>query len=196
MELEPLNDARVDALLNGMMLTAKYNREQIGYDDEERFMPVALLLGQHFETTIIPCNWRDEREKYALMGGVSEYAKKHFIRAVVLITDTRWTVPKDVTPILGLPPFEEVGLDIWKSRYSKALNQPPYNGQIKNLPRHCWHEAVMVIMKAPELKGKIPSRFAQYERGPNNTIHWLSPDRSQPKDDRTIHFNLLPDWWD
>jgi hypothetical protein len=103
------------------------------------------------------------------------------------------TTAPEVAPFLGLPPLEEIGVEAWGKLYSRALTER-YDGQIKNLPRQYWKEALCIVMKGPELHGKIPMRMAQYERGPNDSIHWL-PTKSGDEYG-AFHFNLLPDWWD
>jgi hypothetical protein len=61
------------------------------------------------------------------------------------------------------------------------------------MPRQCWHEAIVVVAKGPEFKGKIPMRMARYERGHGDTIHWLPP--MKDNEYGASEFNLLPDWW-
>jgi hypothetical protein len=152
------------------------------------------MLGPNFETASIPAIWKNEEEKYHVMRGVSYTAKKSLCRAVILISDTRWTTATpELAEFLGIPPLDEIGVEAWGKRYSRAITER-FDGQLKNLPRQFWQEAIVIVMKGPELHGKIPLRMAQYERGPNDSIHWLP--MKQDDDARAMHFNLLPDWWD
>jgi hypothetical protein len=186
-----LDDKKIDDLLNGLMLMAKQNRANIPYSKDEAFAQVLMFLGPNFETVFAPAMWNNEAEKYTVMRGVSKMAKELLCRAVVLITDTRWTNTNEVDQFLGLPPVTEIGVEAWGKRYSRILTEK-YDGQIKNLPRQYWHEAIVIVMKGPEFKGKIPMRFAEYERGPNDSIHWV---KSVGVETGAAHFNLLPDWW-
>jgi hypothetical protein len=188
-----LDDKKIDDLLNGLMLMAKQNRANIPYSKDDAFAQVLVFLGPNFETAFAPAMWNNEAEKYHVMRGVSEVAKQMLCRAVVLISDTRWTNNLEVAEFLGLPPLKEIGLEAWGKQYSRILSEK-YDGQLKNLPRQYWHEAIVIIMKGPELKGKIPMRLAEYERGPNDSIHWIAT--TEVNEDRgAAKFNLLPDWW-
>jgi hypothetical protein len=188
-----LDDKKIADLLDGLMLKAKDTRAAIPYSKEDAFAQCILMLGPNFEPETLPALWRNEREKYDVMRNVSALAKMTCTRLVVLITDTRWTnATPELCEFLGVPPVEEIGAEAWGKRYSRAITEK-YDGLLKNLPRQYWKEAICIIMKGPELKGKIPMKMAQYERGPNDSIHWL---REGGMDgERAFHFNLLPDWW-
>jgi hypothetical protein len=188
-----ITDQKIDDLLDALMLKAKDVRTGIPYSKEEQFPQCLTMIGQNFEAATVPALWKDEAEKYHVMRNVSALAKLSFTRLVVLITDVRWTTSPEVAKFLGIPELEEIGVEAWGKQYTRVLTAR-FGGEVKNLPRQYWHEAVCVVMKGPELKGKIPLRMAHYERGPNDSIHWL-PTKSDT-DYSGMHFNLLPDWWD
>jgi hypothetical protein len=187
-----LNDAAIDRLLDGLMMTAKYQREKIPYSRDEAFTNVLVFIGPNGEAVTQPITWADENEKYMRMQAVSIVAKEMLCRAVVLVTDTRWTNADDLHAFLGIPSVAEMGLKEWGKHYSRILRER-FDGQIKNMPHEYWHEAICVVMKGPEFKGKIPTRMAEYERGPNDRVRWVAPKPGSSFE--TGHFNLLPDWW-
>jgi hypothetical protein len=181
-----------DNLLNALILKAKDQRMKIPYSQEEGFTQSVLAIGQNFDVATLPVTWRNEAEKYHVMRVVSDVAKDALCRAIILISDVRWTQSNEVQDFLGIKPVEEIGHQEWQKQYRRILTAK-FDGQLKNLPRRCWHEAIVVVMKGPEFKGKIPMRMARYERGHGDTIHWLP----QLKDEEygAAEFNLLPDWW-
>jgi hypothetical protein len=188
-----LDEKKINELLDAIMLKARDNRTQIPYSREDSFPQCVLFIGPNFEPAAQPVTWRNEDEKYHMMRGVSEVAKEMLCRAIILVTDTRWTNSDEVQQVLGIKPIKEIGLEEWRKQYSHIVTTK-YGGYLKNMPRQCWHEAILVVAKGPEFKGKIPMRMARYERGHGDTIHWLPP--MKPEDEyRASEFNLLPDWW-
>jgi hypothetical protein len=187
-----LDEKKAYELIDSLMLKAKDERMKIPYSQEEGFPQCVLAIGPNFEAASFPAMWRNEQEKYHVMRVVSDVAKDTFSRAVVLVTDTRWTTNEEVQDFLGIKSISEIGLEAWQKQYRRILTEK-YDGQVKNLPRQYWHEAIVVIMKGPELKGKIPMRIALYERGENDAIRWLLPKKGTEYG--ASHFNLLPDWW-
>lgn len=185
-----LTQEKIDELLDTLMLVAKQQRAKIPHSNVDGFAQAIVFLGPNLEPASHPITWRDEREKYAKMRAVSRVAQEMFCQAIVLITDVRWVSNEKAEKFLGLPKLEEVGLDKWGDLYKREITKR-YKGYVGNAPAELYSEAIMVIMKGPRLKG-VPTRTAQYEKGPNDSIRWL------PKADvvgETMRFNLLPDWW-
>jgi hypothetical protein len=123
------------------------------------------------------------------MKAVSETAREMFCQAVCLVTDTRWVEEDKAVKILGIPPLSEVGMEKFTQNYQRVVTER-FGGYLGNAPSELYTKAIVIAMKGPRLDGP-QSIAAPYERGPNDTIHWLSY-LHKPK---TIHFNLLPDWW-
>jgi hypothetical protein len=185
-----LTQKKIDELLDKLLMIAKDQRSAVPYSKVDGFAQALVFLGPNLEPAAHEARWRNESEKYALMRAVSEVAKKMLCQAVVLITDVRWVSNEKAEKMLGLPPLKEIGLEKWGELYKREVTKR-YKGYLGNAPPELYNEAIMVIMKGPRLKG-VPTRTAQYEKGPNDSIRWL------PKIDvegETTHFNLLPDWW-
>jgi hypothetical protein len=187
-----LDDKTIDGILNDLMIEAKRNREKIPHSREDGFAQALVFVGPNLEIASAPALWRDEREKYAMMRAVSETAKQVLCRAVILISDTRWIDADKVQDFLGIKPIAEIGVEAWQKEYRRILTEK-FDGQIRNLPRPLWSEAILIVMKGPELKGKIPSVMARYEAGPGDTIRWI-PTLANTEQ-HTAKFDLLPDWW-
>jgi hypothetical protein len=186
-----LTQARIDEILDGMMLVAKQQRTQIPYSKVDAFAQVLMFLGPNLEVATYPAIWRNEKEKYALMRAVSEAAKKTLAQAVILISDVRWVENSRAEKILGLPPLAEVGVEEWQTLYKREITKR-YGGYLGKAPPELYSEAIMAIMKGPRLNG-VPTRMAVYEKGENDSIRWLP---KHPESEGITHkFNLLPDWW-
>lgn len=187
MELTP---EKIDGILDTLMLVAKQKRAEIPYSNVDGFAQAIVFLGPNFEIDSHPITWRTEPEKYAKMRAVSKVAQEMFCQAVILVSDVRWVDSDKAAKFLGIPTHQEVGLEKWQDLYKREITKR-YKGYLGNAPAELYSEAIMVIMKGPRLKG-VPTRTAQYEKGPNDSIRWL------PKADvvgETMRFNLLPDWW-
>lgn len=184
-----LTQQKINELLDGLMMAAKYQREKIPYSKTDAFPQVLVFLGPELEPCVQPANWRNEQEKYAMMAAVSKVAEMMLCQAVVLITDVRWVEHTKAEKMLGLPSLEEIGVDKWGELYKREVTKR-YKGYLGNAPPELYSEAIIAVMKGPGLN-QIPIRAASYEKGPNDSIHWL------PKTDvgKVAHFNLLPDWW-
>lgn len=185
-----LNEEKIDEILDAMMLIAKQRRAEIPYSKTDSFPQQLLFLGPNLEVGTVPITWCDESEKYTKMRAVSQVAQEMFCQAVILITDVRWVESVKASKLLGLPQLEEVGLEKWQKLYRREITKR-YEGYLGNAPAELYSEAVMAVMKGPKLKG-IPTRFAVYEKGENDSIRWLPKKKVS---ESTMSFNLLPDWW-
>jgi hypothetical protein len=183
-----MDQEKIDGILEILLKEAKRTRAAIPYSKEDAMAQAVILIGPHLEIETIPIGWRNEQEKYARMRIISDIAKELFCTAACLVSDTRWVHSDDIGPYLGIPPIAEIGVEAWSKQYGHILKEK-YGEEVKNLPRHLWSEAVVVVMKGPRLNGPH-FRAARYECGPNDTIRWLPT-----ANEGVQHFNLLPDWW-
>jgi hypothetical protein len=180
---------KITQIVEMQLELAKKNRERIPYSQTDAFANAVLLIGPTFEVACLPGLWRNEEEKYRFMGAVRKTAEASLSMAVVLITDTRWVEGDKIAPLLGIPTVEELGVEEWQTRYRRAVTEK-FKGYVGNMPAEWYSEAVMVIAKGPGF-GTI-ARSARYEKGPNDSIKWLSENWTEMG---VHHFNLLPDWW-
>jgi hypothetical protein len=183
------------ALVHGMMETAKGNRASYKYSEDEKMMPVAIIVGEK-ETMVVGIRWKDDREKWAMMKTISEIARARSARVVGFASDTRW-VKSDVLcryykrPLPNLT--RAVDLAEFKKWYFALLAS--VGGGIKKLPREVWSEAVLVAAKGPEI-GTI-TRLASYIEGPNDTVLFQpgAADEMASSFEYIHSLKLLPDWW-
>ncbi len=187
MTKEELN-AKLDAVLKKAMIGAQMQREKIPYSEKDGFPHMLIFLGPNFEMKYAPVGWDSDRRKKLVMRAVSELAKQMFCTAVILISDARWADSRKIGPVLGLPTVEEVGLNEYTRRYVDALDQR-FGGYMGNMPPEYFSEAVVVVAKGPRFGVKM--EWAQYERGENDGIKWITNDYEMGLQS----FNLLPDWW-
>lgn len=180
--------AKINGLLQKLMLAAQLQRSKIPYSEIDSFTNMLVFLGPNLEPATQSITWANENEKYAKMRAVSRVAKEMFCTAVILISDTRWVEDQKIAPLLGIPTAEEVGGERFQELYSKAIAER-FKGYVGNMPPEWYSEAIIVVAKGPTCG--ILSQFAPYEKGPNDGIHWLKSDAKIAQQ----RFNLLPDWW-
>jgi hypothetical protein len=182
----------VKELLNGWVLIAREDRARHGYSAEEAFVPKFAIIGPNDEVSMGVALWRNEQEKYAMMSAVAETARKAFAQAIVLVSDTRWVMSDvfckhfKIEPPASLTPEN---LKAYQKQYLAILRE--HDGQMKNLPRHLWREAVMVAIKGPRCG--THTLMAPYDQGPNDSVHYLPVE--MPQGDRRQQMNLIPEWW-
>jgi hypothetical protein len=147
-----------------------------------------MFIGPNDENFVTPAQWRDEREKYAVMSAAAEVARKTFAQAILLASDVRWLKSETFCEHfkINAPRIpEEVAA--YQQQYLAILRE--YDGQMKNLPRQLWQEAVIVAIKGPRCG--THTILAPYDRGPNDTVHYLPPEN----DFARTEMNLIPEWW-
>lgn len=182
-------ELKVEQILDELLEAAKWRRASIPYSENEGMEQMVVFVGPEGEIASQSLTWNDEREKYAKMRAVSEIAKKTLTVAIVMISDTRFTKSDKFGEYFHLPPISEIGFEQWQKEYKTILNGI-YGGLIKNLPRELWTEAVLTVIKGPQIP--CQSRMAAYTEGPNDSIQFI--ETADMKSDGT-KFNLLPDWW-
>lgn len=177
------------ALLHGMMETAKGCRAMYKYSEDEKMMPVCIIVGQA-ETMVVGTKWRNEEEKWAMMKIISNTAREHKARIVGFATDTRWVKSDKLCAYYNHPLPELENIEGFKKWYMELLRS--VGGSVKNFPRELWDEAVMVAAKGPEI-GTIV-KMETYIEGPNDTVVF-SGTSDDPSQNYRHDLKLLPDWW-
>jgi hypothetical protein len=178
-------------MMGDLIEVAKEKRAEDGYKKgDERFVPVALLFVPDLDPAVIPLTWDTNDQKRNLMRALSLTARQVGAEAIALITDTRWTNSERISEYYNLPTVAQVGIEEFGRLYNKLRNER-YDGEIKNMPREVWEEAVTVMMKGPGLTPQV--RMAHYKEAANDGIEWLEEKTTNA--DNRAEFMLLPDWW-
>jgi hypothetical protein len=181
----------VNGLLNKLMLTAKEDRARSKYSEDESFVPKLIFIGLEDQVAVTPAGWRSEEEKYAMMRAAAEAARLTFSQAIAVASDVRWVVSDAFCEHFQIEhprSMEPAHIEEFQKRYLAILSE--HDGQVKNLPRQLWKEAVMVAIKGPRCG--THARLAPYDRGPGDTVHYLPRD---PEEEHRYQMNLIPEWW-
>jgi hypothetical protein len=179
---------KFDDLLRLTLEKAKTNRAKFGYSGEAKFAPCALVIGPHCEQAVLPMKWSTAREKRVMMAALSHAARSQNASAVVLITDVRWCDAQKFSDYFHLEPVAKIGLEAWEKEYSEIIRG--VYGNMSQLPRELWSEAVTVAGKGPLVGEQI--LMATYREGKNDSVEWVD---EGPKKD-AVNMYLLEDWWE
>lgn len=182
---------RMHEMMVALLKIAKEIRAQDGYKGgDEKFPTTALMFVPDLDPSTIPLAWDTNEQKRRIMKALAATARIAGAEAVAIISDTRWTESNRVSEYFNLPTVKQVGFDEFARLYNK-LRIERYNGEIKNMPREVWNEALSVIMKGPHLEPQV--RTAHYREAPNDGIEWTEEETM--KADNRAQFMMLPDWW-
>jgi len=186
--METMTGEDVKAMMADLLETAKQNREAYKYSEDEKMVPCAMIYGSE-GIAMIALLWRDNKEKYLMAAGVNAKAREMNAKSLSFVTDSRWVKSDDFAKYFKMePPIPETMEDFVRE-YHRILRQ--HGGEIKNLPRAVWQEAVVVFTNGPGIPTQI--QMAPYKEGPNDTIEWLPRDREmEAKSGRS---DMLTDWW-
>jgi len=101
----------------------------------------------------------------------------------------RWLKGEVFCEYYKLDPPTRENYDAYRRDYHRI--RAAHGGEIKNLPREVWEEAVVVYTNGPGIPIQI--QMAPYKEGPNDTIEWLPlEDRHKPDGGKS---DMLTDWW-
>jgi len=182
----------VKGMMAMLLERAKEMRESFGYSGDEKMMPSAFIFGDSI--TIMMLCWRNNREKYLMAAGANLAARKQKAKSLSFVTDSRWVSSEDFAKHFHLPdPQVSKDVEGFVDTYHRILKE--HGGEIKNLPREVWQEAVVVFTNGPGIPLTI--QMAPYVEGENDTIKWLEDSPSKPKnnDEHRSKSDLLTDWW-
>jgi hypothetical protein len=178
-------------LLRRMMDVAKEARAQYKYSEDEKMMPVAIVIGASLDVQVIGAAWRNQKEKWIMMRAVSDLARARKASIVGFASDTRWVDSTRLCKHYNRDPLELNKLEDFKKWYLELLRS--VNNEIKNLPREVWSEAVMVTAKGPDIGTMM--EMASYIEGPNDTVLFKPGEIDKPVNNYEHDLKLLPDWW-
>jgi hypothetical protein len=182
-----MNEEQIEELMNHMLSVGKSNRERAGYKDEN-FLPVANIIGPNGESALAPLRFRDDREKHILMNALSTAARAEGAQAIVIVSDTRFTESPAFGEYFSIP--KNTPVEKFQQDYLRILREG-YGGEIKNLPRELWKEAVCVAIKGPLIRSRL--KMAYYVEGEGDRVEWVEGDGLKAGD---ALFHMIPDWWD
>jgi hypothetical protein len=177
----------VKQLLDKLMMVAKDDRARLPYSDEEGFTPKLIFIGADDSIAVAAVGWNNERDKYAMLERAAEVARLTFAQAIVLVSDTRWITSDVFCAHFKIDPATVADVKAYQKVYLDILRQ--HDGQLKNLPRHLWNEAISVVLKGPMCGSH--TRMAPYQKGPGDKVQYLPSDDREKKTE--IH--LIPEWW-
>lgn len=183
----PTLDEETKSIMEMLLKRAKDTRAKFKYSEDEKMMPMAIINGD--EVTIMGLAWKDEDEKYAMAAAANARARATHATSLSFVTDARWVKAATFCEYFRLDPPDKTNVDMFSRHYHRIL--AAHGGQVKNLPRQVWEEAVVVFTNGPGIPLTI--QMAPYREGPNDTIEWLPSD--EPRHGETGRSDMLTDWW-
>jgi len=182
METQTLED--VKSMMACLLDAAKKTRESYMYSGDEKMMPMAYIYNEH-NITVIALSWKDNREKYQMAAFANSEARKARAKSLSFVTDARWLNAEKFCEYYKFDPPTPETMDALSRDYHRIL--AAHEGEMKNLPRELWEEAIVVYTNGPGIPVQI--QMVPYKEGPNDTIEWLPPKNQRGESD------LLTDWW-
>lgn len=189
-----MTQQQADELLKHAMKTAKENKDRKGYSGY--FTQVAICVGPNRESSVLALEWKNNREKAAVMHALAKTAKEFKTQAIVIVNDVRWLKSDSFSAYFKLPKPGEISLEEWQQKYLEILNTR-YHGTVANMPPELWSEALVVAIKGPYIKQR--SLIEGYREGVGDSIMWDGhplEEEFEAKGEVTTIINVLPEWWE
>jgi len=186
--METQTQEDVKSMMARLLDAAKKTRESYLYSGDEKMMPMAYIYNDH-NITVMALSWNDDKEKYQMAAFANLEARKARAKSLSFVTDSRWVKTEKFCEYYKLDPPNEKNIDAIQRDYHRI--RAAHGGEVKNLPREVWDEAVVVFTNGPGIPVQI--QMAPYKEGPNDTIEWLPlEDRHKPDGGKS---DMLTDWW-
>lgn len=185
-----ITNESADSLITGMLEVAKNIRAEYKYSEDEKMTPTVIILAKE-EHVIIPLHYRNETEKRSMMRVVGVRAKAADAEAVAVASDVRFANSDDLAKYFKMADPREVGTEKFIEEYHRILSR--YGGEIKNLPREVWNEAVCCFIKGPTIG--IHCKMTYYVEGPDDTVQYTKESSSGDTEDNKAKCGMIPDWW-
>lgn len=182
----------IDELMAHATKIGKRERGKIGYKDDHRFTPVAIVVGPGGEQAVFPFEHKSPRHKQIMATALAQAARSEGALAIVLVSDTRWANSEKFSAYFHLPDPKTMGLEAWTKEYSSIVNGI-YGGSLGNCPREVWEEALVIAVKGPLITPRM--MMLKYREGKNDTVEWLQ-EESVGDMKFQIQFSVIPDWWE
>ena len=177
----------VERLIAMLLKTAKEIREGHGYSGDEKMVPTAFIT-RETGVVIIVLGWKDNKEKYQMAAVANAKARELKATSLSFATDARWVNLEVFCRYYRLDKPTSRNTDRLERDYYRILQA--HGGEVKNLPREVWEEAVVVFTNGPGIP--VTLQMAPYREGPNDTIEWIPRENDEHTRGRS---DLLTDWW-
>jgi hypothetical protein len=180
-------DNDIEAMMTTLLERAKETRASFKYSEDEKMIPMAFVFTDE-AVEIIAMQWRNTREKCQMATMANQEARKRKAKSLSFVTDSRWVKSNVFCEYYGLPHPRAEDMDQFQKTYYRILRE--HGGEIKNLPRPIWEEAVIVFTNGPGIPLQV--KMLPYREGENDTIEWMP----QPlKGYDGFRCDMLTDWW-
>jgi len=173
-------------MMSMLLEHAQKIREGYKYSADEKMIPTAFILSDP-TIEVIAMQWKDNKEKYRMAAMVNHEARRRKAKSLSFVTDTRWVEGATFAEYFKLDDPQKMGMDEFQRTYHRIL--AAHGGEVKNLPRQLWKEAITVFTNGPDFP--LTVQMASYEEGPNDSIIWLPPQLNHDG----YKSDLLTDWW-
>ena len=177
----------VESMMAMLLKQAMEIRESHGYSGDEKMVPVAFILGGE-TNSIMMLGWKNNKEKYQMAAAANARARETKARSLSFATDARWVNLATFCEYFRLDAPNGKNTERLTADYHRILQA--HGGEMKNLPREVWEEAIVVFTNGPGIP--ITLQMAPYKEGPNDTIEWLPRTKEPGERNRS---DLLTDWW-
>ena len=174
----------IKELMEKLMNHAKEIRSSYKFSEDEKMLPIAFINSGD-ELTIVGMTWKDDEEKYQIAAMIKTMARMVNAKSLSFVTDGRTVKQAEFMKYFKIP--KDLPYLPYKSRYHQILRD--HGGSVANLPRHLWHDILIVMTNGPEIP--LTVQFQSYIEGENDTVKYIEnsliPDAYKS--------DLLTDWW-
>jgi hypothetical protein len=184
---KPLTEEQ-NEIIRILLKGARQARESYKYSEDEKMMPMACIYKPLGLTMMALC-WKDHKEKYQMAAAANALARREKAICLGFATDSRWVNGAKFAEYYRFDPISKMGADKFQREYHRIL--AAHGGEVKNLPRELWQEAVAVFANGPDFPLTVV--MAHYIEGPNDTVQWIEMPDEMPHDG--YKSDLLTDWW-
>lgn len=184
------DDAFFQALVDGELEDAKQRRYALRFDSNEVMDYRVTMIGPGYQCAHLPLlYWKNNDEKYQVMHRFGMCAKALCAKALMMSHDARWLDVRRFQEYFDLPSYEgdpQTLLEKSQADYHRVIKL--FHGEMANLPRELWTEAVIVSLKTPQ---KLYSRFTRYKAGAYGKVRWVEEEQHYDH----VEDSLIPDFW-
>ena len=172
----------ISGLMEMLMDQAKTIRSGYKFSEDEKMMPMAFINAND-ELTIVAMAWKDDDEKRFMARSIQMMARKQKATSLSFVSDGRKVRTKEFCEYFKIP--ADVSVEAYKTKYFEIMRQ--YGG-VRNLPRHLWHDVLLVFTNGPTIP--FSAQTQDYVEGENDTVKYLATHQSTHHES-----DLLTDWW-
>jgi hypothetical protein len=174
----------VKTVMDMLMNQAKEIRSGYKFSEDEKMTPMAFINAN--KLTMVAMCFNDHKEKYQMAAAIKTMARMQKATSLSFVTDGRTVKRREFFEYFNIQP--DIDYPTYKTLYLKILRD--HGGEVKNLPRHLWHDILMVMTNGPEIP--LVVQFQSYIEGDNDTVKYTETDLIHD----SYKSDLLTDWWD